>query len=235
MNLKPLLLALLFSPLVAIADVSTAVSTTAPMDAYLSNILGTSSSIQWKNQNVTDGPRDVGQTFKLTESVALSGITFQVKQNRDGSYDSEFRLSIFAFADESAFAPNGVALYQETGRLPSVAFSDKQYLTFTLSQPLTLGPGQYGIQLSLLNSKSRNDVNFYTGSATNYPDGIGFLYDASGPDSSFVYSAIGGSSGADLNFFLHAKAIPEPTTLSLGLLLLAGGAAWTLRGRSSIL
>lgn len=233
MNLKPLLLAIAFFPLAATAGVVTSISETAPDDAYISVTQGTSNSI-WKNNSPNSGGiRDIGQTFKLTEEMTFSAITFKVFQNRSGSYGSEFRLSILPFADAGATSPNGAALHQENGFLPSVAIPQGHFLTFTLSNPITLAPGQYGVQLSLLNIGTANDMNFYTGRATNYPDGAGFHHTNTGPDLTMIYEPAGGVNGADFNFFIHAAAIPEPTSLSLGLLLLGGGAAWHLRRRMS--
>ncbi len=212
--LKAIILGILLTTGCAWAEVTASLSNTAPANAYLENSpQGNSNSIQWKYTNEGSDKRHVGQSFQITESILFSGITFQVKQNRAGSYEAEFRLSLYA-TDPSTNLPVGSAFYEETGFLPNQAYTDGQYLSFMLSEAVVLAPGQYGVLLSFESPRSQRDVNFYTASASSYPAGRGFTYELI--DGTFSYRALGGN----LNFFVHATAIPEPSVLPW---LLMGG------------
>ncbi len=231
--IKSLLLPLLFAPLAAYGTILTDIVNTRPADPYISNDTSNSNSAWKNNGSAPGGRRDLGQTFRLPETIILTQIVLKVYTSQTGAQNAPFSLSILPFANESALEPSGAALYTDTGILPSPIITDNQYLVFTLTEPLTLQAGQYGFLLSFPDMASGRLVSFYTGTGTSYSGGVGFFYTDEGVDQTMIYKSAGGANGADFNFSLYAAPVPEPA--SVAFVLTGAGALllWRMRRRQS--
>ena len=177
----------------------------------------------WRYLTETRNDRDVGQTFNAFEDLFLDAITIQVASNDPGSLNAPYRLLILG---DLLYEPGEIAagseivsfsvLSEQTGRLPTTAFSPLSYVTFDLDDVFLPGDAQYGFLLQFDTEASQRLVKLKASSGTVYGlgDAIERNFGTGSGDVRRGNVAIGpvtttGTERNDLVFFIQS-AVPEP-------------------------
>ncbi len=167
---------------------------------------------QWRHSgSENSGRRDVGQTFYVSQTLALKSFTFKLSGFGVDAPEANIVLSIYKFSDGTSYTPSDPNPYVATGILP-VTLTAGKYLTFTLDEAATLtGGNYYGVVLSFPDFKSKRTVNLYSGGKSIAgPDyGNSLYYEYSEGDGGFIWKE------ANNAFQMYATTIPEPGMVHL--------------------
>lgn len=199
----------------AAATVLVSVSDTAPTSSFASNT-STAGGVQWRN-NTASGLRDVGQSFLASTNLTLDSITFRLAPDAApgaGALTAAFSVSIFQVSSASG-VPSGTALYTETGTMSGLTGTSSdfsKYVTFNLTDVALTGGNYYAVMLYFPTQAANRNVTWQVSNSASYTGGMAIV-----STDNTNYSGWG--SGSDLVFY--ATAVPEPSTVVLGLLGLA--------------
>lgn len=212
----PLLLLFTAGTILSSADAATITkSTSAPSSSYLS-IAASNNNVRWQYTTSTNASshRDVGQIVKIgSVNILFESLTIQVASHESatmvgaGIGNAVFSISIYEFADKSAVAPIGAALYSEEATLPA-SIAQLDYLTISLLTPYELQAGRYyGFVVALKDPAANQYLNLATAGTTSYDEGGMRRYEnATANDPTQTWA----TSNGHLSIFIQATAIPEP-------------------------
>jgi hypothetical protein len=213
----------------AAATVLVSVSGSAPASSFASNTTSSGAGLQWRN-DTTNGLRDVGQSFSVATNLSLNAITFQIASNSapgTGVLNAAFNLSIFQVSpNNNTGIPSGAAISVQSGILTGLTATSldwSKYVTFTLGTSVALTSGNtYAVMLDFTTQAANRNIVFQYNSPSSYVPGQ-MIISTNGTS----YSLFDSSNRPD--FVFYATAVPEPSTVVLGLL---GVAFLVLRRRS---
>jgi hypothetical protein len=199
-------------------------------------VVNDSSDLEWRNFG-SEVHQYLGQTFTPTSNFTVDKISFFVRQ-ADVSDRSDaghtLRVSLFSAASESA--TSGSVLLSETGVTPAYGKTSNQWLTFDVSNTVSLTSGQiYGIAIDY----DFQAIGPMAGGHKIGDDGLtGVLRvdnDVFSMGQAFrILNGVPQAISGDLAFVVQSgEIVPEPSSISLALCGVFGLVAARRRARRS--
>jgi hypothetical protein len=197
-------------------------------------VVNDSSDLEWRNFG-SEVHQYLGQTFTPTSNFTVDKISFLVRQANESDRSDAghtVRVSLFSAASESA--TSGSVLLSEIGVTPAYGKTSNQWLTFDVSNTVSLTSGQiYGISIDY-------DFQAIGPMAGGHKIGDGGLTGVlrvdnevlSGGQAFRILNGVPQAISGDLAFVIQSgELVPEPSSVSLALCGVFGLVAARRRAR----
>ena len=214
------------------AAITVSVNSSPPStDLLLSHggVTNFASQWRWIGDNPTGNGHehtDLGQSFLVpgASDVVLDKITIRPRDVGTAVSGASYNLEIWSFSDATDISGNSLVSSQ-TDVFPSSGLSSG-YWTFDIEDQALASGQQYGFILAFNNGPdSQLFINAVEDLNGAYTDGGKLSREGTPP----VWSAF--RNFVDLDFYLQGSIIPEPSTLALTMLGMAG-LGWRRRRRT---